>query len=379
MYAESLITPNPIRYPDAATEPLTAACGLDEAREYIESAPDRTEATLSVISHIEERVGKSLHFSSDAATYRANGAPATVLESMRHSQITSCIGYTMVGSECLDIAGIEHYVAYVNTHFMLLAPLQTSEGLRIRSVDMLSPYLDHDITEAVLTAGPDEIASRLAADPTHSFPVMLSTTTYAAHAGTNIETLSHDEPWLASYRRNALGPSYTDDLGRYERLFSGVMNIYTAAAGREVIEQYASFQRAVTISDIDLAVSSLRGLRARYPEIDCRAPHSEIRSLVGKLCLSPDRKSEATSVIDDYCDGMRTVDARAAELRADLLRRIAELTADADAAEAASVCYDDASKQTSPSLRNIRTTYRRKRDKMAAMAAQLRNTGPVIA
>jgi hypothetical protein len=370
MYIESLSTPNAIRYPDQPREPLVEAAGLNEAADYIGRAACSQAATLEVADRIQKHVGRALQYPKSITDYLGDPS-ATTLESLREYQQTNCIGYTIVGSEAFSQAGINHYIAYANRHFFTVIPTTDEQGEQtgLRSVDMLSPNLNQDLSDVIRYGSPQSIARDLNADPQRHCAVMLDTAALAAKVGKNVETLTAEaNSWLSMRSRSFGADPRTDSQASYFSQYSCVMSLYTAETGRDVIEHYVSFQKAVAVGDVAVALSQLSQLRSRYPENDCRAKHSDIRSLIGQLCIEQPQAVEMA--VDDYCSSLRTNDPRAIALRADLFRKAAIITRDPRTAAVAAQLYSQAGDQTRSTLPRLKLTYRSKSQKMAALAQE---------
>lgn len=375
MYIETITTPNPDRYPEAEHESFMAAAGINEAADYIAEAPDQQAAILSVADYIQEQVGRSLHYVDNANQSHGQGTGMDSLETLATYQEANCAGYTIAGSEAMSAVGINHYVAYANGHFFLVVPFQSTGSERLAVYDFLSPHLNADITKAISYGDPSSIKKGLAEDPNRHQAVMLDTTVFARAAGKNIEDLQSRHAWLARQRSSAGNVQYgSNDQRAYFAEHRVVASLYTGEAGREVIQQYIRFHQAIVLGNTAVALEELNGMRGRYPENDCRDQHTAIRALIGKVCLDPELQYEATAVIDNYCSSFKTTDPRASALRGDLLRNVARMTGDHEAAQAAAESYDEASHRTSMRYPKIRDMYDAKRKKVHGMAAALLST-----
>lgn len=368
MYIETLSTPNPILYPGQPAEAFVEAAGLAEAPGFIGNAPDKQAAVLEVARHIQDITAHTLHYPKTSGDYLSSPS-ATALESMVEHQQTSCIGFTMAGSEAFSRAGIGHFIAYANKHFFIIVP-QTDEAtgaVTLYSFDMLSPRLNQNLNRTIRHGTAAGIVREIADHPERQFPVMLDTSALAANVRQNVEELTNINPWLSIRDDNYNSSRKTDDPAAYKAQYSCVMAVYAAETGREVIGHYVKFRQAVALGNTAIALQHLEKLQGRYPENDCRATHSDIRDLVGKLCVEGGSREKVAGAVEQYCSSLRTDDPRAMVLKADLLRKAAVITKDPAPAREAAALYGQASVRTSPRLPRLRRTYHNKSQKMARL------------
>jgi hypothetical protein len=213
--------------------------------------------------------------------------------------------------------------------------------------------------------------SRLEQDPESHEAVRFDTTIFASALGQPMERLASKYPWMNAGKRNDILRGSVDTTSQYHAQYMCIMSVYTAETGQQVMENYVRFRHAVRQGEFEVAISALSELAGRYPENDVRASHSDIRTLVGRVCVMEQLRERVHTLINDYCSSLRTDDPRAKALRADLLRRVAIIAQDPAAALQAAASYAAASRGTSAALPNISRTYSHKSTKLHNLAAKL--------
>jgi len=346
MYIESIVTPHPV-YGDSGvaahnpghikTEPFAEAAGIQEARQYLAATDDYDTAAWEVTDHVESVVRESLRIADNKVLPKGGGG---LFETMCREQITNCIGYTSLGSEALSEAGVSHYVTYINGHWLLSR--LSDDNNRLWFTDMQLPKFSREVTSLVSRGGPDSIASQV--DKYSHGVAKLDTLGLMALVGQTAEKLEYDHPWLTA-KKNTLVPNHNvaDRNGRHDaHLNSLVMSLYAPEVGRSIMQDYVQFHGAVDDNNLAMATEHLANMRGLYPEVDARADHAEIKSLVKKLCALGEFK-QAKGSVDDYTASFNlTHDSRLKELEGDLLRIISKHSQDPGIAVLSHTAYREA-------------------------------------
>lgn len=300
------------------------------------------------VDPIRQSVFAALRYPNAKRGYTLDPAAKTVLESAGHNQVTNCLGYAVVGSECLSAAEDTvgpHFIMFANSHVTTAFATETARGRRWVTCDFLSPLLCTDIT-----SGLDRPVTTILAqvnDPKHPRSVLRLDSRVFAREGHSTETLASKHPWLFIGNTDELSGMRRWSHENNSQRFSLVASVYTAEQGRRVIEQYVGFRHAVATDDTAAALTTLHELRGMYPEIDARAKHQEIKRLVGLLSLRG-QATEAVTAIGYYTESFyRSQDPRLEALEAGLYTIAATATADTSLAKLAVAGYESAASRSS--------------------------------
>lgn len=350
MYIENLQTPHPIYgasgtavQHNVATQPFIEAANLSQVKTDIANAEDYDTAAWVATDELEKTVHQTLRFPSDKITPRTKGE--TTFDTLRHEQVTNCIGYTAVASECLDAIGASHYVTYANGHWFVT---RTSDsGKRLWLVDMHSPKFSQEITDAISRGTPASLASQTAG-PANRGVVMLDTTIFAKTSAQNMEALESSHPWLTVAKQPLLASRapVAGTTAQYTHDHTVIMSTFAPRTGRQLLHDYTRFQSAVTKNNLTTATEALAHMKGLYPEVDARAPHSEIRRLIKNLCALGEF-AQAAAAADNYSASFSlTNDARLKELEGDMYRHISKASKDPVFAARSHQAYQEAVDRT---------------------------------
>jgi hypothetical protein len=341
MHYTNITHPHPALHQETTPQPLReVVAGI------VANAPAFTDVAQAgaTLDCIQANVRASLRFPQDE--FNIHPRAVTSLESAKMSQVTDCLGYTMVGSECLTLAEEAigpHYVFFANGHAATaIVAKDTAAQQRLYFRDFLTPAFNKDVTPAI--DQPVTTITRQAHDPEHPRGVMRFDAHIFTTATATMEEIAFRQPWLFIGNQNSMqSRRWGDDTSQR---FTLIASLYPAEVGRKVIEDYAHFNYAVTIGDSAAALLRLHNLRGLYPEIDGRAGHHEIKRLVGQLAL--DGKAEdATNAISDYTASFyRTRDPRLEALGANLVAVVATGINDAGLAAQAVCTYERAANRS---------------------------------
>jgi hypothetical protein len=300
-------------------------------------AQDYDVAADQTVAAIIGRGRRALRFPASDMMPKSNGE--TAFETLAEEQITSCLGYTAVLSECLTEAEIPHYVGFANTHWMVLRP--SADGKRLSMADMLSPVFNQDITDMLSKGDPGSIATDITKRKRSA--VMLTTLGFQARAQMTMDELDQQYPWLSVAK--PLSPDnhqYTDDGQRIRSDHTCILSAYESETGMRVMHEYAYFRSAMAKSNLGDAALRLHNMKGLYPEVDARAPHSEIRKLIKGLCAT-EEFDLALQTAEDYANSFQvSEDPRLKELEGDMYRYISKASRDPESARLSYKAYEAA-------------------------------------
>jgi hypothetical protein len=269
------------------------------------------------------------------------------LEAMTEKQAANCFGYTVATSECLERAGIENWIGYANGHAFNIVP-SDADDKSLYFLDSLSMNLSQPL-DPLLVRGNEASIRREYAEHGRA-AVMLDSARLAANAGEPIDSLAGRHPWLVFDNKNGLRPADRymgvdgeHELMKYRSRYNLIASVFPSDKGRQAISDYVDLRCAMTNGDIDLACASLENLCGTFPEIDARQNHEELSRLVDGLCRQGD-SGAAMELVHRYFDSNFSLsrDSRLPEAKGDMLRKVARLTGDRQAAEAAKAAYEEA-------------------------------------
>lgn len=348
MYIDNLRTPHQSVSGTDGTRPLAVAIGPEPLSAF--PPTERLQRAAAVLLH----VGRALRF-PDREYAKNFGPNENTLDTLR-LQVTNCIGYTIVGSEALRDT---HYVVYANQHGFLGA---NDEKDRLHSLDALSPHLNGDIS-ASTDLDTQQINDTIAQ---HGRAVVMVDARVFARQGYSYDVLVDKHPWLSAGNQG-LDRAYTKSRDRIGRDNILVMSIYDGPTGRQVLESYVKFKHELASGRPLVAAYHLNQMSGLYPEVDARAKHSEIKTLVGRLCKIGEF-SIAQQAVTDYCSGFEHVsdDPRLRALKAELLAKIANTSGDDIIAREAATLYEVAAKTSRSSWAPIAWLSRAQRLRSAA-------------
>lgn len=338
MYIENLQSPHPRTLrPGAQARPFLEIAELDRIRDDLSDATNYDIAADQATSEIIGKGRRALRFPANDMRPKLGGE--TAFDTLLDEQITTCLGYTAVLSECLDALEVPHYIGFANTHWMVLRP--SADGSKLHMADMLSPIFNQDISTMISKGDPQSIAFEAAKKKRSA--VMLTTLGFQSCSQQAMDELDQQYPWLTVAKHtNADNHQYTDDKAKYTSDHTCVLSVYESSTGSDVMHEYASFRSAMLKSNLGDASERLHNMRGLYPEVDARAPHHEIRKLIKGLCATGEFEL-ATRAADDYASSFSvSADPRLKELEGDMYRYIGKVSRDPQSARLSYQAYEAA-------------------------------------
>lgn len=268
------------------------------------------------------------------------------------NQLANCFGYTIVLSECLERAGIHHYVGYGANHAFTILPVGNAEAPEYWYIDALWPELNQDMTPAIVLPRPNfDAATDISKYGRTSFKVDVSQ--FAANVGRDYLQLLIEKRWpvVRSSDIERLKRDTKDD-NFYERIYSEYMIVsaFPSDQGRKMLDNYSSFRKLCTLGQYDSAFVHLQSIGSNIPEIDVRSgQHAMLRDLALALALGNNIEL-AIEAVETYFSGFGMSDHPNVDvLHGDIFRKIAEYTAMPDFAIKAHKKYvSAASKRVKP-------------------------------
>ncbi|HVV26055.1 MAG TPA: hypothetical protein VHC21_03420 [Candidatus Saccharimonadales bacterium] len=363
MYIETLQTPHPLKTADDVTEPLLASLDADtRRRELAEIAHSRPElydaAVIETTDYVIGAVRKALWFPEAVkggrpSDYERYGLSQPLpVASVTEGQFATCAGYTIIGSEALELAGVSHWVGFVNGHATLLLPLPSQPAIRL--TDPLTPELNQDLRAATVRGSYQQAEADLR--QYNRAALILNTRRLARQSSLSLPEAFRRIPWLKYSSEQ--GAAFEDERYLYDqpgfvseqdrqsrqalRKYQVILNIFEAGMGRGLLEDYVEFKNDLAKEDYASAADCLRNLSGNYPEIDARESHADVKKLVSVLAARGDTEA-AKELIEGYFSSFSlSHDSRIQESQADCLRLLARRTGDVSAAAKARELYEKA-------------------------------------
>jgi len=341
-YAENLVIPHPERPSEEGPQPLLAIIDPESIGETLQRvAPaDYDEMAVAATDFIASQVRAALWYperKGDRNDFKRFDVDSPVpIAELTEKQVADCFGFTIVTSECMEIAGINHWVGFANGHSVLLYPID--EGRVLHMTDplshVLSQYLEHSIASGASVPEDMRRYGRSA--------VELDTRSLVSQSrGDDVELLK-EHYWLMFQRGDTPVEEYFEE----PRFFGGkkirpshfkiLMSIFNAAEGRQILQDYNGFELAYNDGDYLTAASRIQSMRGIFPNIDARRSHAEIKRVVAELGRH-EQTALARRVLDSYFESFVLLenDSRFKVAHGDALRILAREGRDPDAAQAA--------------------------------------------
>lgn len=346
-FSQDLIVPHMLRRPYETPQLLVAMVdpeAIKDELQMIDSIEDYEESVLAATEFITAQVRETLLYPektaerNDFETYSVS-VPVD-LGVLREKQVADCFGFTIVSSELMDEAGIEHWVGFVNGHSVILLP--TEEGKKLHLVDPLSPAFGQDLQFSMVSDGSfnDDMAQY------GKSAIELNTLTIAQRAKGNTQEQIDANPWLV-FKRNPGNTYFTpvDDSDRSfdRRHYQAFMSVYRPVDGRNMLQNFNKFELAYKAQDYLGAAACITRLGGSFPDVDARREHPDIKKIVTELAKDKNPRL-ARLVLQLFFESFNLIsdDSRFHERYGDYLRVVARDAKDAESAQQAVDEYDTA-------------------------------------
>lgn len=327
MYSETLQFPHPSRHvPEIEERPLR-----DMVATLNEGARQRgDQSDVEMADDILSAVRCTLRFPHEGEPY-SDDPIALPLEKLHTEQLTNCVGYSLVASECLDEAKIDHLLAYSNGHVWNMLTDQGSGNIHMR--DVLQPSFNAEVSAAFGNVTLGEVESDIRRLD-RAF-VRFDAGYAATLAGVSFEGLEANHPFVFSrskktvhHSSKAIGNNEQQEVARYQEPRTLFVSLYAPDVGRVVLRHFADFHVALADQHGSEAVEHLEAMGRLYPEMDARQDHQQIFRLVN-LLLAQDRPDMAERATIAYFSGFdMSQDSRLADKEGDCWKKIYNYTND---------------------------------------------------
>lgn len=370
MYTEKLFTPHPNKLQDGQeATPLHEAVDYDQIQQYLghvafhDDGMELRQAQIQSAEEIALHVGKALWFperrnksgSSDFVDMQLDDS--LPLRYIAEKQVADCFGYSIATSECLDKAGIKHWIGFANGHATLVMPNTENNGLYL--LDALTPALNQDMRGAsgIAPSGVHKQIEQFSRGAT-----WLNTRQVAVSSKQDTLEAFEKNPWL-SFSKSASSIS-SDHKGADKRV---IMSIFEPHTGRQALEAYKDFDTYIAMDEYKHAAYILSEIPGLFPEIDLRRPQRDIRRLAGGLSSEGHTAIAKQAVADYFSSFVLSNDSRVWQAKGDCLRRIAKYGQDESAAKAAVAAYEKASRMPKSHHKTIAGKQKKANELLAAL------------
>ncbi len=342
MYSETLITPHPSRQAENQ-QYLCKELQLQEINAYLTAlkAGDReayNHESIKAADVISQGVHRALWFKE------SNEGDTSLLspENFCKEQTSNCYGYTIVLSECLEKAGIRHWVSFVNGH--ALTVVQSSKETDPWVIDALSPQLNAALGDSVSKDSIDRLDAQIA--KYNRGAVKFSSGKFVSNLkeqGSFLEVVSK-HPWL-SFEHGYENPHRASDIDYAEHLHKQrtlVMSLFEPEQGRRMLVAHNKLTLALANNERAQAYRSFKELKQLYPDIDIRNEPKDISLLVRELgsvgCIGM-----AAKIVDETREGLSiSQDPRHDVWQADMYRWLGNKARDARLLQQSIAIYNQA-------------------------------------
>ncbi len=345
-YAHRLYTPHSLQEEDAIQRPLLEDIQLRGIKDWFYRNGEQHDESeeMAVMDFIINGTHRALYWPPDKAAAEKIGASwPPVMQDLERRQVADCYGFSIVASECLQEADIDHWVGFANGHATLLKG--TNNNAKIHLTDPLTPEMSQDLTPAIV-GGPHQDIPQGIERYGHA-AVILNTNTIASNMRHKPDYPFRTYPWLNTGGDSASWedlPYKTDGLPNYAAR-KIIMSIMEPATGRQVLRDHSELMQAVREDDVASAANSMQRIGSFFPDMDARQPHKEIKYLMKELGQQH-RVLFARQLLKDYfATFVLHGDSRFTEAQGDCLRILAREGLDLESCQDASVLYERALKQ----------------------------------
>lgn len=278
-----------------------------------------------------QEVGELLRETLDFAAVNSL-TPLLRPDNLANNLATNCFGHTIVASECLDDIGVEHFIAYINGHSVVLVVDEKSEKAFVLDAAM-ADFCVETTGFVDLKAAIDGLATdKLYGDTRFDSQTFI----HEQRAKKQLPELIEKLPWLSFSTERKL---FTDkDVKRDFTLFA---RLYPSVPGRLMLQHhhdaFVRYERG-EYSEVSDAVVELDGI---WPDVDMRGYDDSILGSAIKKAIANGLYDQAVQMAVAYDSSLMPEDVTKNRLvLADTLRKIARGSRRADIAKAALNLYE---------------------------------------
>ncbi|HSX45601.1 MAG TPA: hypothetical protein VLG27_01185 [Candidatus Saccharimonadia bacterium] len=339
-YTERLVTPHPrLNKPDSP-QPLGFVIREALIAEDLEGLEDqgkeKFKTRLAAADYIALQVRSALWVPQ--ATRKRNdfvedevSNPPT-LEDLKRKQVAACTGFTLVTSVYLEDNGIDHWVGFANGHW--LVAIDSEEDRSLQLIDPMTPEVGQNAWTALINSSVKQTQRNL--ETIGRAAVLLN----GHRLWRNMRPMADEKavyPWMEEQASvNVLGQQKIAD--------KIAMSFFQPEEGQDVIQAYSRFRHASINNDLEAATRALDEIGPRFPNMDARNRHTELRWVIAGLANSG-RFAEAKRIIRSYFETFTFIDdSRFHEAEGDALKLLARASSDPDVAQEAIESYERALK-----------------------------------
>lgn len=353
MYVENLYTPSETRRTDEEqTVPLFDAIDTVGVRSRLAEAELNGEYTERVIGEahtISYIVSRTLDYETGHTT-RNGLSPESI-----SSQKSDCFGYTMVLSECLEQAGIDHLLAYSNGHAFTVVTDRKSYAWMI---DGLSPCLNDDLYRASNRLDFEGLPGQLEVNGRGAIRFSSSLYSQRLSLKDSFQALCEKNPWM---KVSSSCGAPESRFGNSDRENTLIVSLFTPEKGRIAFEGIRNFEYLLSKNRKPEAYRTLKMLHGIFPEIDSRNNLPTIRDFIRELAAKGyvTMAQNAAEVVTSAQGQNLSRDIRLVLRRGDLLRDIGRISSNQEILERAIQAYLDSGVPQHPLVEGkIRKTER---------------------
>jgi hypothetical protein len=222
---------------------------------------------------------------------RTIGASALDKETINHSKQVDCYGYSIATSQILGTAGIDHKIAFANTHSFVIA----SNNDKFYVVDSLLPQITGELL-------PENICHKecLSQDIFSINMLNHARSLFYIH---NMNSFIRENSWIRfSKNANKFGSSDREDI-RSNKNPCLVVRTFNLPQGTRALYSFDNLRVATENNNLSTGYYMSKILAKNYPEIDIRNRPITAELLIRKLG-SLGLKTMSINVIDSIAEGI---------------------------------------------------------------------------
>lgn len=293
---------------DAERESLYDSLELSDMRQILTEAtawaPEEYDALkIEVALGIARKVNSALWY--NGADPADESMPPS-LDLLEDDQVTDCYGYTLLTSRCLEMAGVEHMIGWVNGHAHIVLPVIEDEHDSAWFIDPLTPGLSGSLSGIVSEQELEGVQTQIGVFGRAAVHVRAEGFKDSGDTRSSFSRLAYENPWME--HPQASGTTPQPEL---------VMSIFASTDGQRLLNLHRSYKRAIVQENLGEAAECLAAMRGMYPEIDSRnvAHLQQVEELVRQLSLDGDLLRANHVIASYFTDMVPTDDPEVASCR----------------------------------------------------------------